>query len=210
MRRASLAICLAALLSLALAWGQRGAHLPGASVPMTPRAAALSEPQRAAVSAAASEAPQRVLLRLFRGRREPAGQDVSVTTLLGPGVPTVVVDPELAEATDDDLRAQLRSVFSMSQVLALGSTITELAGGRALLDDGVGLPLEISIAGQPATARAARLVLSLRRAGRELIATSLVVRSGRTVIVAGPQGDASTGDDLIFVAVTVIQDQPHS
>jgi hypothetical protein len=208
MRRAGIAVGLAALLSLALAWGQRGALRPGISVPAMPSAAA---------GAAATEAPQRVLLRLFRGRREPAPQDVSVTTLLGPGMPTVVVDPDLAQATDDDLRAQLASVFSMSQVLALGSTVTDLAGGRALLDDDMGLPLEVSIEGHPAAARSARLVLSLRRAGRELIATSLVARSGRTVNVAGPQADPAPADyargpcaSLIFVAVTVIQDQPHS
>jgi hypothetical protein len=207
MKRALGAIFLAALLSLALAWGQRGVQPPGSAAPGPARAAA----SMAAVDLrAALEAPQRVLLRLFRGRREPAPQDVSVTTLLGPGMPTVVVDPELAQATDDDLRAQLASVFSMSQVLALGSTITELAGGRALLDDDMGLPLEISIEGHPAAARAARLVLSLRRDGRELIATSLVVRAGRTVIVAGPQDASSPGDSLIFVAVTVIQNQPHS
>jgi hypothetical protein len=204
MKRALVAISLAALLSLALAWGQRSALRPAVTVPALPHATA------SPAGAAAAEAPRRVLLRLFRGRREPAPQDVSVTTLLGPGMPTVVVDPDLAQATDDDLRAQLASVFSMSQVLALGSTITDLAGGRALLDDDMGQPLEISIEGQPTAARSARLVLSLRRAGRELIATSLVVRSGRTVIVANRQDETAPGDELIFVAVTVIQDQPHS
>ncbi len=200
------ALCLAAFLAASVAWQPQPAPAPAPS-------AALERHDPAGRSAAASAPRHQVLLRFFRGRSEKRNE-VNVTTLLGAGGPPIVETPDITAASpaasDDELRGQLAAAFSLPEVVALGSAVTSFGGGRALLDDDAGLPLEVRIDGRQAGSHSVLLILSLRRGGREELATSLMVRSGRTVIVAGPQSPPEDGECLILIAVTVIEEPTHS
>jgi hypothetical protein len=206
-RGRALAGAAAATLSVAaLAW-QMGKPGPDGTLvsgnPATARAmAAAASPVRPAVITTAASG--RVMLQLFRGSTAGSHSEVSITTIFSARTFTVLADADLAQGAEDDLRSQVKEIFSLKEIVSLGSSMVPLAGGSALLDDD-GRQVAIRIEGQPVGGRAVRLVVSQMRDGREDVATSVVARYGKTIVLAGPAPSAASGDqEIIFVCLTAI------
>ncbi len=208
MRRGrALAGAAAATLSVAALVWQPGKQGPDGTLasgnPAAAReTAAASSPVRPAVISTA--AGGRVMLQLFRGSTAGSHSEVSITTIFRERTFTVLADADLAQGAQDDLRSQVKEIFSLKEIVSLGSSMVTLAGGSALLDDD-GRQVAIRIEGQPVGARAVRLVVSQMRDGREDMATSVVARYGKTIVLAGPAPSAASGGkEIIFVCLTAI------
>ncbi len=145
---------------------------------------------------------QAVLLRVLRGRTQPTRSEISVSTIFrGPSF-SVVADPDITGNTEQELIAHLKDIFSLQEVVSLGSGRVELAGGSAVMDDD-GHSIEIRVEGQPAGRNTVRLMVSQTRDGVEVVATSVIARHGKTVVLAGP-GSSGTPDydGISFVCLT--------
>jgi len=151
---------------------------------------------------AAPSTDKAVLLRVFRGRTRTTRSEISVSTIFrGPSF-SVLADPDITGSTEQELTAHLKEIFSLKEVVSLGSGRVELAGGSAVMDDD-GHSLEIHVEGQPAGRNTVRLMVSQTRDGAEVVATSVIARHGKTVVLAGPSASGS-GDDggVSFVCLT--------
>jgi len=147
-----------------------------------------------------------VLVRMFRGRLLASPDEVEVTTIFpGPGFTvlsdvTLEVDPfDATDAEIEEITAHLRGIFSLGQVTSLGSSRVALRGGSAMVNEGprvTGIRLE----GHPVGLTAARLVVTETRDGAEVMATSVLARRGKTIVLAGASEDS--GDDLLLVSLT--------
>ncbi len=148
---------------------------------------------------------QAVVVRMFQGRLLSSENEVEVTTIFpGPGF-TMVPDAGEADprrdATDeaDGIADHLRGIFSLGEVRALGASRVPLTGGSALVHEGDAIT-EIRLQGRPVGLTAVRLVVSQRRDGEEVMATSVLARRGKTIVLAGASGG---GDgDLTLVSLT--------
>lgn len=166
----------------------------------------LFEEQRAAAADAPGEAvrpgPDRILVQIYRGRRMASDQEVSITTIFRPRSFVVLADADVSGGSEETLVAQVREIFSLGEVISLGSSIVPLAGGAALLDED-GHRLELRIEGHHVGDRAARLVVSALHDGREIVATSVIARTDKTIVLAGPgTGRAGSDEDINFVCLT--------
>ena len=150
--------------------------------------------------------PGRILVQIFRGHTIASAQEVSITTIFRGRSFVVLADADLSGNPgnpDDELGSQVREIFSLGEVDSLASSVVPLPGGSALFDDGGGRHIEIRIEGHPLAGRAVRLVVSELRDGAEAVATSVVAKAGRTVVLAGPATDGNAGDQEInFVCLT--------
>ena len=109
---------------------------------------------------------------------------------------------DVTGGSEEELKTQLREIFSLKELASLGSSIVSLAGGSAVLDDN-GHRVEIHVEGQPVGLRAARLVVSQVNDGQEIVAGSVIARTGKTVVLAGPPADDATGGhEIAFVCLT--------
>ncbi|HEY3176436.1 MAG TPA: hypothetical protein VGK94_11840 [Candidatus Polarisedimenticolia bacterium] len=146
--------------------------------------------------------PDRLLVQLFRGRAFSTRQEVTTTTILRPRSFALPGDADVAGGSQEALISQLREVFSLDDVTSLGSTIVPLSGGAALLDDD-GHRIELRLEGHAVGGRAARIVVWELHDGREVVASSVIARSGRTVVLAGPPAAAGDSDqEVSFVCLT--------
>jgi len=144
------------------------------------------------------------MLQLFRGSTAGSHSEVSITTIFRELTFTVLADADLTQGAEDDLKSQVKEIFSLKEIVSLGSSMVALAGGSAVLDDD-GRQVAIRIEGQPVGGRAVRLVVSQMRDGREEMATSVVARYGKTIVLAGPAPTAaSRNKEIIFVCLTAI------
>ena len=184
-------------------------------------AAALSSPVKLTPSAAASQGlspeftpysppaalpsarpPDHVLVQLFRGRTQPSREEVSITTIFRERSFTVLGDADVAGGSEEELKSQVREVFSLKELSSLGSSIVSLSGGSAVLDEN-GHRVEIHVEGQPVGGQAARLVVSEVQDGQEVVASSVIARTGKTVVLAGPPAPKATGGrEIDFVCLT--------
>lgn len=149
--------------------------------------------------------PGRLLVQIFRGHTVYTGQEVSITTIFRERSFVVLADADLT-GNPEELGSQVREIFSLREVDALASSVVPLAGGSALFDDGRGRGIEIRIEGQPLAGRAVRLVVSELRDGAEAIATSVISKAGKTVVLAGPAttGIAAGDQEINFVCLTPV------
>ncbi|HZI92840.1 MAG TPA: hypothetical protein VFE84_01240 [Patescibacteria group bacterium] len=146
--------------------------------------------------------PDHVLVQLFRGRTQPSREEVSITTIFRERSFTVLGDADVAGGSEEDLKSQVREVFSLRELSSLGSSIVALSGGSAVLDDN-GHRVEIHVEGQPVGGQAARLVVSEVQDGQEIVASSVIARMGKTVVLAGPPASGATGGrEIDFVCLT--------
>jgi len=145
-----------------------------------------------------------VLLQVFRGRMRSTRSEISVSTIFRGASFSVVADPEIAGGSEPELIKHLKELFSLKEVVSLGSGRVELAGGSAVMDDD-GHSLEIRVEGQPTGRNAVRLIVSQSRDGDEIVATSVIARHGKTVVLAGPSAPGVDGDGGIsFVCLTAL------
>ena len=149
--------------------------------------------------------PERLLVQIFRGHTVSNIQEVSITTIFRERSFVVLADAELTGNPDEELGSQVREIFSLREVDSLASSVVPLAGGSAFFDDGGGRSIEIKIEGQPLAGRAVRLVVSELRDGAEAVATSVIAKAGKTVVLAGPATAGNAGDQEInFVCLTPV------
>jgi hypothetical protein len=177
---------------------------------MVPRSLALPQPE-AHVSfmpaipppppVSGPEGPQQILVQIFRARPLTAGGGVEVTTIFrGPSF-TVLADSVGVIGSEDALRERVRDLFSLEQVDSIGSSLVDLPGGSALLDDG-GRPLEVRLSGQPVGDRALRLVVAASLDGTGTVSTSVIARQGKTIVLAGQP--SATEPHVRFLCLTPI------
>jgi hypothetical protein len=151
---------------------------------------------------AARTGPHRLLVQLFRGRTLASAQEVSITTIFRPRSFVVLADADVTGGSEQALISQVGEIFSLGEVVSLGSSIVPLSGGAALLDDD-GDRIELRLEGHALGGRAARVVVSELRDGLEVVATSVIARSGKTVVLAAPATARARGDQqIIFVCLT--------
>jgi hypothetical protein len=161
-----------------------------------------SPSQGAPTPSAARTGPHRLLVQLFLGRTIASAQEVSITTIFRPRSFVVLADADVTGGSEQALISQVREVFSLGEVVSLGSSIVPLSGGAAMLDDD-GDRIELRLQGHALGERAVRLVVSELRDGQEVVATSVIARSGKTVVLAGPAAARARGDQEInFVCLT--------
>lgn len=147
--------------------------------------------------------PGRLLVQIFRGHTVSSTQEVSITTIFRQRSFAVLADADLTGNPDEEIGSQVREIFSLPEVDSLASSVVPLSGGSALLDDGGGRRIEIRIEGYPLAGRAVRLVVSELRDGAEAVATSVIAKAGKTVVLAGPATDGNAGDQEInFICLT--------
>ncbi|HET9482089.1 MAG TPA: hypothetical protein VFP98_10065 [Candidatus Polarisedimenticolia bacterium] len=148
----------------------------------------------------------RILVQVLRGSMVDSAQEITVTTIFREQSFSVLAGAELAGASEDELRAHVRDIFSLKEVTSLGTSVVPLSGGEALLDDG--RRLRVRIRGESMGDRAFRLVVSEVRDGKETVASSVIAREGRTVVLAGPPaaGEPGRGADgaVSFLCLTPI------
>ena len=140
-----------------------------------------------------------VLVRMYSGRVLPTTQEISVTEIFREPTFTVLADPAISQASEAELMAHAREIFSLAELSSLGSSIVSLTGGSAILNDG-SRNLEIEIHGQYVSDDTVRLIVSRKRDGEEVVATSVVARRGKTVILVGTP--APDGGDLPLICLT--------
>jgi len=146
--------------------------------------------------------PDHVLVQLFRGRTQATGQEISITTIFRERSFTVLGDADVTGGSEEELKSRVREVFSLKELASLGSSIVPLSGGSAVLDDN-GHRLEVRVEGQPVGGHAARLLVSESHDGEEVVASSVIARSGKTVVLAGPPAPvAAGGTEINFVCLT--------
>jgi len=148
--------------------------------------------------------PDHVLVQLFRGRTQPSPQEISVTTIFRERSFTVLGDADVTGGSEEELKTRLLEIFSLKELSSLGSSIVALAGGSAVLDDD-GHRFEVHVEGQPVGGNAARLVVSESHDGTELVASSVIARTGKTVVLAGPPAPAGSGREINFVCLTPLR-----
>lgn len=200
MRRPATWLMTSAAVLLLVAAAAAGAIDPAARLARAARTGAQDSEARHAEPAG----PGRLLVQIFRGHTVPTSQEVSITTIFRERSFVVLADAELT-ANPEELGSQVRELFSLREVDSLASSVVPLAGGSALLDDGGGRDIEIRIEGRPLAGRAVRLVVTELRDGSEAVATSVITRAGKTVVLAGPATDGNAGDQEInFVCLTPI------
>lgn len=194
------------LLGIALTGAAASAVL--LSSPERPGASKVADvPMAAAVPNAAAprpwlRPPDHVLVQLLRGRTRSSGQEISVTTIFRERSFTVLADADVRGGSEEELKTQVREIFSLKELASLGSSIVPLTGGSALLDD-AGHRVAIHIEGQPVGGQAARLVVSEVYDGTEIVAGSVIARGGKTVVLAGPPAPgADGGQEIDFVCLT--------
>ena len=139
-----------------------------------------------------------VLVRMYRGRMQPALQEVSITTIFRDESFTVVGDEDITGDSDADLAAHLEKLFSLEEVVSLGSSLVPLSGGSALVNDG----WEIHVEGQRVGDRAVRLIVWKKRDGEGVVATSVITRRGKTIVLAGSSSTRAGDDGPYFVCLT--------
>jgi hypothetical protein len=133
--------------------------------------------------------PDRILVQIFRARPLSTGEGVEVTTIFrGPSF-TVLADSDGMIGSEAALREGVRDLFSLEQVDSIGSSLVDLPGGSALLDDG-GRLLKVRVSGQPVGDRALRLVVSASLDGAGTVSTSVIARQGKTIVLAGQPSPA--------------------
>ena len=149
--------------------------------------------------------PGRLLVQIFRGHTISSSQEVSITTIFRQRAFAVLADADLTGNPDEEIGSQVREIFSLREVDSLASSVVPLSGGSALFDDGGGRRIEIRIEGHPLAGRAVRVVVSELRDGAEAVATSVIAKAGKTVVLAGPATDGNAGDQEInFVCLTPV------
>ena len=149
-------------------------------------------------AAAAPAAEDGVLVTMFRGRVLDSRQEVSITTIFREPSFTVLGDADLAFDSEDEIRAHVRDLFSLGEVVSQGSSRVALSGGSAmLLDEGGRHLAQIRVQGQRVGEHAVRLVVSEASGGKEVVATSVVARRGKTIVLAGPAAPGRDGAEEI-------------
>ena len=170
-------------------------------------AAVVSSPSRQPAPAPARvtyglRPPDHVLVQLFRGRTRATGQEVSITTIFRERSFTVLADADVTGGSEEDLKSRVREVFSLKELASLGSSIVPLSGGSAVLDDN-GHRLEVRLEGQAVGGHAARLFVSESHDGEEVVASSVIAGSGKTVVLASPPVPvAAGGTEINFICLT--------
>jgi len=151
------------------------------------------------------------LVRVYRGRLLPSTQEVEVTTFFRDREFLLIDEADASEQQDggleDEIVAHARRVYSLGEVTSLGGSRMALTGGAVVVDGGPHLT-RLSIEGRPVGRDAAQLLVSQSNDGREIVATSVIARRGRTIILAGG-GGASRGsdtreDEILLVAFTLL------
>ncbi|HET6373787.1 MAG TPA: hypothetical protein VFG76_10790 [Candidatus Polarisedimenticolia bacterium] len=195
--RASGLLALIALVSIA------AGTLFAAARPPVARSDQPGEPTRLGPRHAASR-PRAVLLQIFGGDRRAPQQEVSITTIFPERTFSVMADTDMEIGSEEELAAQVREIFSLESLVSLGSSHVSLPGGAALVDDG-GVQMRVSIHGQQVSDGAVRLVISAAHGAEETVATSVIARVGKTIVLAGPSmgGDAA-GEGVLFLCLTVL------
>jgi hypothetical protein len=159
-----------------------------------------------------SPGPGSVLVQVLRGsasspapRIAPeASQEISVTTIFRERSFTVLADPDMAAGSEEQLKAHLARIFSLRQVDSLSNSLVPLAGGSAVLEVG-GHRVQIRIAGQLVGDLASRLEVSEVRDGEEVVASSVIARQGKTIVLVGPAAPGRRGDqEVSFICLTPI------
>jgi len=143
-----------------------------------------------------------VLVRILRGLKSRSDQEVSITTMFRSPTFSVMADAEVAASSEAELLAHIREIFSLEEIASVGSSIVALPGGSAVLDDN-GRQLEIRIQGERLGSRAVRLMVSQSWGGRQVVATSVIARAGKTIVLVGPATPGSqAGHEIDFVCLT--------
>jgi len=201
-------------------WARLGGHDAGAAVfrsidpdisyvyidqSLPPRTAHAVSRDAAVVSGAIRADEPQGLIRMFRGRLIPSTQEVEVTTFFrDPGF-LLLSGADGAGAQDagldEEIVAHARGVWSLGEVTPLGASRMSLAGGAVVVDGGPHL-MRLTIEGQPVGPDSARLLVSQSNEGKEVVATSVVARRGRTIILAG--GRNPSEGDLLIIAFTYL------
>lgn len=193
MRREMRALLLSCLGIAALASGTALARLaPSRAAGEPPALAAPSQPGHGPI-----------LVQMFRGQMLASEQEVSITTIFRAPTFAVLADAELTEGTEEALMAQVRDTFSLREMTSLGSSLVSPEGGSAILDDN-GRRFEIRIQAEPVGSRARRLVVSAIQQGVEVVATSVIARAGRTIVLAGPAGPSRPHQEIDFICLTLL------
>jgi len=196
------AALMATMLAAATVAGLAMAPRPPRSLSLPPPLpAAAAQEEAAGPSDAGPTGPLRILVQIFRGRPLSDDPGVEVTTIFrGPSF-TVLADADGVIGSEDALRERVRDLFSLEQVDSIGSSLVDLPGGSALLDDD-GRPLEVRLSGQPVGDRALRLVVKASLDGAGAVSTSVIARRGRTIVLAG---QPSPGDrNVRFLCLTPV------
>ena len=197
----------AALLALfALAASAAVISSPDRQAPQVP-----APPQTPAASAYPLRPPDHVLVQLFRGRTRATGEEINITTIFRERSFTVLGDADVTGGSEEELKARVREVFSLKELASLGSSIVPLGaadgdnggnGASAVVDDN-GHRIEVRVEGQAIGGLSARLLVSESHDGREVVASSVIARSGKTVVLAGPPATLpSGGTEINFVCLT--------
>lgn len=145
-----------------------------------------------------------ILVELLRGTAQSTAPEVSITTIFRDQTFTLLAGDAPDGRAQEDLHRHIREMFGLAELTSLGSSLVPMAGGSAILDVEGGR-IEFRIDGQPMSDRIYRLVVSERRGGREEVATSVLARRGRTVVLAGPTTPhPGEGPGFSFVCLTPI------
>ncbi|MGH9869032.1 MAG: hypothetical protein ACREAA_12805 [Candidatus Polarisedimenticolia bacterium] len=165
---------------------------PLSDLPITWVAAAPPDPP-----SAATHAPRRVLVQIFRGRPHQAAPEVEVATIFRDPAFALLADTQETVGSQQALRDRVRDLFELDEVNTIGSSLLSLPGGAALMDDG-GRPVEVRVRGRQVGERSMRLVITASLDGTGPVTTSVIARQGRTVLLAGQP----SGGMISFVGVT--------
>lgn len=193
MKRASPAAVLGAVLSAAVL--VVAASLAAVRAFPDPPALASFEPH----SSPAAAGEDQVLVRLFRGRTHASQEEVEITTIFHEPGFSVVADTATT-GSDQGIQDHVKEVFSLREIASLGSSHIPLRGGSVIVDEAEHRE-EIRLSGQPVGRHAVRLVVSEAHDGREIVATSVIARRGRTVVLAG-HGARADDTDVTFICLT--------
>ncbi|HKY31276.1 MAG TPA: hypothetical protein VJV23_01985 [Candidatus Polarisedimenticolia bacterium] len=153
--------------------------------------------------ALAPQRPDGVLVQIFRGRATPrADREVSITTIFRERSFSVLTDAEAMIGSEEGLRERVRHLFSLAEVDSLGASLVDLPGGSAVLDDG-GERVLVRLEGRPVGDHSVRLMVEASVAGEESVATSVIARHGRTVVLAGAAAGPGAADEVLrFICLT--------
>jgi hypothetical protein len=122
---------------------------------------------------------------------------VEVATIFRDPAFAVLADDQRTVGSEEALRARVRDLFALGEVDTIGSSLVDLPGGSALMDDG-GRLVEVRLKGRPAGERSVRLVITASLDGLGPVTTSVIARQGRTVLLAGQPANGLVS----FVGVT--------
>lgn len=141
-------------------------------------------------------------VEILSGRLSAGEDEVSITTIFREDTFTLLATETPDGGARELLHRHVRELFSLEEVVSLGASRVPLTGGSAIFEAD-GERMEIHVQGQMAGGQMVRLVVSNVRNGQEEVATSVLARRGRTVVLTAP-GPANAGREarMTFVCLT--------